>query len=405
MSSITTRALQRRRRAVAGLLWGLGILVGAQLVLCQALESPTFVLADPEYQLKLTYLKARLKKRPAGAPLVLALGSSRFGVGICPDAVASVSSDAGFQPLLFNFALCRSNPVMELVCLRRLLADGIRPDCVLIELYPLFFNQAGLGDHDHIKDWVCKRFQTRDWPLLARYHPQFRDIHDRWQADRLLPVYSHRDLVLDRWLPQWEPRLHGLEWQFVDEWGWLDYPRWQGIPRAIRQQHIEATRAGYAHQVTRFAPQEASHRALLEMCDLCRRKGIKAAFVLFPDTLGPIYSAEYTDQSAAYIAQLSEMVSVPVIDLSQQCSEDDFRDCQHMEPAAARRFTAWFEREVLEPFLANTEDVLKIRDPARLPAPSDVGFKSKSQRETRWLLAGSAVRGVRPARLPEHRAD
>jgi hypothetical protein len=364
--SITGRAIQRRRRAVAGLLWGLVILVSAQLALCRALQSPTFVLADPEYQLKLAYLKARLSKQPPGTPLVIMLGSSRVGVGICPDAVASVSSEAGPRPLLFNFALCRSNPVMELVCLRRLLADGMRPDCVLIELYPLFFNQAGLGDHDHIKELDRRRFQTRDWPLLARYHPQFQDIRDGWHADRFEPAHSHRDLILEQWLPRWQPRLHGLEWQCVDEWGWLDHPRWRGIPRVIRQQHIEATRAGFAHQVARFAPQQASHRALLEICELCRRRGIKAGFVLLPDILDPIYSAEYVEQSGAYIERLSKAVSVPVIDLSQQCSEDDFRDCHHMEPAAARRFTAWFEREVLGPFLTNTEDVLEIRDPARL---------------------------------------
>src|SRR5262249_33484984 len=39
-------------------------------------------------------------------------------------------------PLLFNFALGGSGPLKELVCLRRLLREGVRPRLVCVELAP-----------------------------------------------------------------------------------------------------------------------------------------------------------------------------------------------------------------------------------------------------------------------------
>ena len=47
------------------------------------------------------------------------------------------------DPLLFNLSLVGSGPVMELMALRRLYADGVRPDAVVFEYWPPFLREDG----------------------------------------------------------------------------------------------------------------------------------------------------------------------------------------------------------------------------------------------------------------------
>src|SRR5258708_6444152 len=120
-----------RCRGRAGLAWGLGLFLAAQAAFALALLGPGSRLRDPEVALKLRALRRLLSAQP-GRPLVLALGSSRLGVNLRPHELPG-AADPG-APLVFNFALCRSGPALELLCLRRLLAAGVRPDRLLVEV-------------------------------------------------------------------------------------------------------------------------------------------------------------------------------------------------------------------------------------------------------------------------------
>src|SRR5438034_376226 len=80
-------------------------------------------LRDPQYGNKLRTLRQRLR-RERGRPLIVALGSSRVNMGFRPDVIASHAPASGDSPLLFNFGLNAAGPIMELLCLRRLLDEG-----------------------------------------------------------------------------------------------------------------------------------------------------------------------------------------------------------------------------------------------------------------------------------------
>ena len=43
--------------------------------------------------------------------------------------------------MLFNFGMVGAGPLVELVVLRRLLAEGVRPDLLLVEVLPPLFNR------------------------------------------------------------------------------------------------------------------------------------------------------------------------------------------------------------------------------------------------------------------------
>src|SRR5262245_42443557 len=124
------------RRGRGALLWGAAAFAAAHLVAMAAGEAD-WAQRHPEFARKLELLRARLDERPGG-PLVLLLGSSRTGCGVRPGRLAGLRAPGGAAPVVFNFGVCRSAPLLELLTLRRLLAEGVRPEVVLAELWPLW---------------------------------------------------------------------------------------------------------------------------------------------------------------------------------------------------------------------------------------------------------------------------
>src|SRR5207302_11361244 len=90
---------------------------------------------DPEYGRKLTRLRAKLKHKPAGQPLVALVGSSRTAMGIRPDAMWDDRPPADRPALAFNCGICGAGPVLQHVTLDRLLRDCVRPDTVVAEVW------------------------------------------------------------------------------------------------------------------------------------------------------------------------------------------------------------------------------------------------------------------------------
>src|SRR5262249_4492410 len=132
-SPIWNKAAHIRPRSA--LLWGLACFVGFQLGLAWDMERWQPELRDAEFGYKLATLRKQLEKS-RDAPLVLALGSSRTQLGFRPSVVSSVCSGGSEPPVVFNFGLVGAGPVIELMCLRRLLDHGIRPHSVVVEILP-----------------------------------------------------------------------------------------------------------------------------------------------------------------------------------------------------------------------------------------------------------------------------
>src|SRR5260370_23321206 len=116
----------------ASFIWGLLAFLGIQFTLSILMDHWQLELRDPEYGYKLGRLRERLAEEPR-RPLWIILGSSRSGLGFRPEVLPRCRSGGAESPLLFNFALTGAGPLMELMCLRRVLSDGIRPSRVVVQ--------------------------------------------------------------------------------------------------------------------------------------------------------------------------------------------------------------------------------------------------------------------------------
>src|SRR5262249_30895890 len=147
-------------------------------------------------------LGRRLRDTP-GRPLVVGLGSSRMRMALAAQRLTR--SKYGPPALVFNLGVPASGPLMELTCLRRLLADDVRPDVALIEVMPTYFNEhAGYPLEEKHLDGA--RLAAGERPGLAPYSHGPERLALPWCAARLLPCFRHhaemRDaLGLDRPAP------------------------------------------------------------------------------------------------------------------------------------------------------------------------------------------------------------
>jgi hypothetical protein len=317
---------------------------GVQLGLSLFLECSRPGVYGPEYVAKVKRLQARRAEMP-DRPLVVLLGSSRTRLALQAGRL-SASPGAG-RALVFNFGMAGSGPVLELVYLRRLLAQGFRPDLLLVEVLPPTLFQEGSRCLE--ESWFHSvELRTAELAWLRRYSCRTRGLLRDWCVSRGLPCTAYRAglrLYLEG------PRRDPDPFAAMDGYGWqpqvvratpAERARWVGV---ICSQYDGILRTG------RLAAQPV--RAVMDLLDLCRRRGIPVALVLLPESseFRTLYSPEVTASLSAFLDGLRRSRNVPVIDARTWAEDADFWDAHHLLPAGAAGFTRRFGREVLRPLI------------------------------------------------------
>ena len=362
MAMIAGNASTRGRRA---LLWGLGLFISLQISLGVAADCWLPGLRYPEYGRKLAMLN-RLRAEEGCEPSLVALGTSRVVFGFRPPSVAlEPRQPPAWQ---FNFALTGQGPVQELVCLHRLLAAGIRPQRLLIEIYPALLHQSRPYLEPGLTD--IGRLNWNDVRVLARYTADPRQLYTNWFASRMAPWYTHRRHLLGRVAPSMLTELQRTDLNLTretDVCGWAKFPV-RPTDEANRKVMEKWSVGLYAEYFRNFEISDAPGRAIREILDICRREQIEPALVLMPEC--EMFRQGYAAAEAVvnrWLNELGEQWGIVVFDCRGWCADDQFCDGHHMLPEGAERFSARLETSVLRPWLAqrNVRWAAKV---ARLPS-------------------------------------
>jgi hypothetical protein len=320
--------------------WCLAGLVLIQAALAAVLEWPRPDLRDPEYGHKLSELRQRQAETP-GRPLVLVAGSSRVLNGL---RAGDLNNG---PPLVFNFGLTRHGPVHQLLCLRRLFADGVCPRAVVVEVVPPLLAQECAG----AEAVPVERLKWTDLRGLRDYDPEPNTVYARWLEARAVPCYTNRYVLLSRLAPAFVPWTHRADhfWTHTDRWGWLEIP----APRTAEEARSETEKVMQgdgATMRTRFTVTPVADRATRAALKLLRGRGVPAAVVLMPESneFRGWYRPGAEERLQDYLTRLRAGCDVPVIDARAWVGDDRlFRDGHHLLPAGAAQFTERFGREVL----------------------------------------------------------
>ncbi len=385
--TLPPRRLALASRARATLLWAAILFLLAQAGLHVALTT-CWPLRDPEYGRRLTALRARQAERGPGRPLVLLTGSSRVAVNVRPGLMEVNHREGG--PTVFNFALCRAGPMLQLQCVRRLLDDGVRPDLLLAEMHYATLpwrkgEEGGLAP---------ERLAWSDVRAVAAEYERPGRLCRTWARAHAVPWHGLNSHLLAQWAPSLldeAARRKCDEWA-VDGWGWLSVPVFREdhplMPPAARRKARQRVSAQLASYAARGYPVSAhTRRMLAELTELCRSRGIRLAFLLVPDVVLPRYSPAADRNIDESYGTISRELRVPVVDLRDGAVADDFVDGAHMTDEGAARFTSVLEAE-LRPLFEGRP--LEERWPAGQVRPTAEARRRLAQREAGGRAAGDA---------------
>jgi hypothetical protein len=338
-------------------LWTLVCFAVSQLALSIYLEKQRPEVRDPLYSLRLRSLRAKLAESP-NAPLFLVLGSSRVKYSVWPAAMKIRGREDEPTPVVYNFGVNGLGPLRELMYLRRLLADGVRPDWLLVEVWPPLWPEAGffresrmvVGEDD---------LRWRDIPFVCRYFLKERAVVHYGLRKWLLPISDYRGRLLEATahglLPHTyagEAAQHVRDWLPQDSTGWFPLP-WGAATAEGRRLAIEHGAEEMKPLVDPLNIDPRSDSALRELLADCRQHNIKVALILMPEhsrTRG-----WYPPQALAlvhrYLGHLQQEYPLPIVDTRAWAPDEDFADYCHMGTSGVPAFSERLGREVVQPLI------------------------------------------------------
>jgi hypothetical protein len=329
----------------ADLAWSAIFFVALQIGLAGFIDWHVPRLYDEEYGVRLAALRACLAKEPE-RPLLLVVGTSRVGMGFAPDLLPELQTPSGERVLPFNFSHLASGPVLNLMLVRRLLREGIRPHWLALEIVP-----ASLAHES--ASMPATMAAARDLPVAVRYFPPWK-VLSVYARQRIIPWYKHRAGILrgtaSAWAPYQDPREQITLTPLGGDRSWL-------LETALTPEEVQRrtalVRDVYFDLFQKFHIDPAADRATRELLELCRRERIPVTLFTTPEgtTYRNWYSESARREVAEYLAHIASEYDVVVSDGRAWLADSDFTDSHHPLRRGAETFTRQLGREVLEPLV------------------------------------------------------
>lgn len=335
------RRRTRQQQKGAELAWFIAGFLSIQLTLGIGVDQFWPAIRDPEVEQQLRGLWQHRELAPT-RPLVVALGSSRTKFGFRADRLNQTAGKSG--PLVYNLAIPASGPLFQQIVLRRLLAEGLRPQLAFIEVTPLFLSRrCGTPLEEHWLD--TSRLDANEVLSVCPYYHQLYKLLCPWMAARLLPLYHHHAKLRDSLrLDRPADAIPGN--------GRTPPPEnfgWQAVHKPARPA-TAPPECDRAFEDNNLGARPA--RALRDLLANCRREGIAVVLVITPESSAfrNSYCAAYRDIDA-YLGRLAVEFGVPLYDARTWVDDEGFADGHHLCVQGADQFTERFEREVFRPRL------------------------------------------------------
>jgi hypothetical protein len=360
-------------RGRAALAWMALFFIAGELSLGVLVNRAHPEVRDPIFATLLSGLR-REQVAAAGQPLILVLGTSRAANAIRP---AAAGDD---RVLLYNFAIPAAGPVRQMQTFNRVRANGIRPDWLVVEVWPPYLTHQGDYTEDNLI--YSGDLALCDWFLLDRYLDHPGPCRRKLLDGLLAPAWAHRGGLLAHCAPALNLNAPKDGWsdprrRTSEPGGWLPVP---GGRITADRWYLEFTVRPLLLRpiLDEFRPSPAADRAVHDLLNRCADDGIRVALLLCPDHSA--HRACYTPQAQSrirtYLAELSAQYGVSVVDTRKWIVDDDFADPVHLGAEAAAPYTQRLMRDVIRPLLAG-------RTPANvLPSETPGGLEASESRQT-----------------------
>jgi len=336
----------RVRRARVALLTGLGSYAALTIGLNLSLDTFATHWRDPEYGHRIKQLKPLIHKS-SRTEIVVVLGSSRSQMGFNP---AELGLSDNSNTLVYNLSQAGCGPPQQYMNLQRLLADGIRPTRLLVEILPPVMANRGPIE----KSFIIDRLSYADVQNIAQYCVDPEAVRWEWLQKRANPWHMTRLSIVSHsspnWL-RWQSRQDFL-WQQIKPFGWMPYFH-DSISAEKRSDGLEQAKQQYLPYFPNFIIAPKPRQAHEDLTRIAKLNGIQVAFYTMPEspTFRNWYPGDVTASLQSYYQEL-EAQGMPVFQCSTWLNSDfDFADGHHLMKTGSKQFSQRFGAECLKPWL------------------------------------------------------
>ena len=305
----------------------------------------------------------------------------------------------------------------SLVYLNRLLAAGVRPNLVLVEVLPAMLADGHGGPVE--RHWfLADRLLAAERATVIRYGFDAAAVEHRWWRSVLTPSATLRFQLVSRVAPSWLPWHVRFDWsRGADDAGW-GTTQSQEAGEAQLAKGTGQARAEYAPTLADYHPGGPAVAALGELLAVCRAHSVPVRLVLMPEGeefRGWLPTAG-NDRLRAALGAVTAGTGVGVTDARDWLPNGDFYDGHHMFARGAERFTGRLTDAVIVPLLRSPSPLsdgppgdprmdaattagralsrpTRTRRPAQMPATSPVRAGRASRSRTA-IVAGFALYAV-----------
>lgn len=345
-----------RVRARGNLILGVCAFLGIQLFLFGLLQWREH-LRDPIFGDKKRRLEQTLTQYDHPF-LLLALGSSRTGMGFHGEMVSNHLTPALGRPVVaFNFGIPAVGPVLQLTYLKRLLAEGVKPNLLLLEVHPAMLTNE-LGEPIEKRGLFVEQLRLSEIFSIQNYHYLNENAERDWWGANLIPTHGSRFALLGRLLPNWLPGGIRFDWgRRTDPWGW-NAASWVNPSRDLREMGIRKAREEYESMLTNLTFESAPIDALRQILAISKTNEIPVVLLLMPE--GPLFRSWYPETVTRRLEAFIASLETPCINARDWVAEEDFLDSHHLLQTGARHFSEQLGGEL--------QRILESRDEA-FPRP------------------------------------
>jgi hypothetical protein len=342
---------RRRYRARATVLSAVAALVALNggLVVLLAYRPD---LRDPLFYGKEDRLEEQLAEPVPGRITIVAIGSSRTANAFHPPTVErEVTAATGRPCLAFNAAVLGRGPIFQALHLKRLLARGIHPDILVVEIVPSLY-AAPDGKPSEIGHLRADRLTWEEIQEIARLGYSDPEYRSDWRKALYNPYFAFRFQLLGLFQPRWTPPEVIAEARaFPERTGWQPYT--DAVTPESYRKGLEYARGGHFEHLQKMEPGRAAVEALREVFEICRAERITPVVALVPE--GSDFRSWYGPEAKALTTELIAIACAGadgrVIDARDWLPDDAFADGHHMLHTAAPIYTGRLTKELIIPAL------------------------------------------------------
>ncbi|VTS08678.1 hypothetical protein [Tuwongella immobilis] len=286
-------------------------------------------------------------------PMVVMLGTSRTAMGLDGLTIEQqLRQSLGHSVNVFNFGIPATGPITHLLYLQRMLAEGVKPDLLLVEILPSMLAADPPPGGPLEKHFTTpNRLQYSEWEFGLHYGLCVPEQRAEWWGTVVNPVYALRFPVVGRLVPGWLPFSVRLDaGRGGDAAGWspvlFQNPRFNDREIALKR-----AKNDYEAVLANYRPGGPAAEALERIVSLCREQSIPLKLVMMPE--GPIFRTFYPPQTEAnlqaYFRHLQEDCGASLVYAREWCAEESFTDSHHLNREGAKRYSQQLGREVIAP--------------------------------------------------------